>query len=84
MFALVFDITYPSPNALVQCKLRSFEYAETESCIFFNFGVQQMLKISIAKQTKERYVISKTKVKQNLLLVVIDYFKKVHLEQFQE
>ena len=33
----------------------------------------------------ECYVISKTKVKQNfLVVVVIDYFKKAHLEQFQE
>ena len=69
-FTLVFDITYPLPNALVQCKLRAFEYAETQFCTFFDFGVQQMLKILIAKLTRvlgEGYVISKTKVKKNLL-----------------
>ena len=38
-----------------------------------------MLKILIAKWTKalgEGYVISKSKVKQNYLIVVIDYLKK--------
>ena len=57
---------------MVQCKLRAFEYAEIQSCIFFDFGVQQMLKILIGK-FGEGYVISKTKVKWNLLLVVFDY-----------
>ena len=73
--SLVFYITYPSPNALIQCKLRAFEYAEIQYCFFFDFGVQQMLKILIEKWTKafsEGYVISKTKVKRNLLVV----FKK--------
>ena len=32
----------------------------------------------------EGYVISKTKVKQNFLVLVNDYFKKVHLEQFRK
>ena len=53
----------------------------------FDFGVQQMPKILTAKWNKafgERYVISKTKVKWSLLVVVIDYFKKVHLREFWE
>ena len=44
-----------------------------------------MLNILTANSTKalgEGYVILKIKVKQNLLLVAIDYFKNVHLEQF--
>ena len=67
--------------------MKAFEYAETQSFTFFNFGVQQMLRILTAKWTKafgKGYVISKTKVKQNLLVVVIDYFKEVLLEQFKE
>ena len=32
----------------------------------------------------EGYIISKSKVKRNLLVVVIDYFKNGHLEQFRE
>ena len=46
-----------------------------------------MLNILTANSTKalgEGYVILKTKVKQNYLIVVIDYLKKKHLEQFQE
>ena len=42
-----------------------------------------MLKIIIANRTKafsKGYVISKTKVKQNFLLLVIDCFKKSTLE----
>ena len=45
-----------------------------------------MLNILIANWTKAfvgGYVISKSRVKQNFL-VVIDYFKNVHLERFQE
>ena len=41
----------------------------------------------ISKWTKafgEGYVISKTKVKRNLLALVNDYFKKVHLKQFKK
>ena len=78
-------MTYPSLNILVQSKLRAFENAATQFCIFFNFGVQQMLNILTANSTKalgEGYVILKIKVKQNLLLVAIDYFKNVHLELF--
>ena len=45
-----------------------------------------MQNILIEKWTKAfvgGYVISKSRVKQNLL-VVIEYFKNVHLEQFWE
>ena len=67
--------------------MRAFEYEETQSCAFFDFGVQQMLNILRAKWTKpfvEGYVISNTKVKQNLLVVVIDYFKSVHFKVWEK
>ena len=57
---------------------------------FFDFGIQQMLNILIAKLTFlflqkffEIYVKLKSEVKPNLLVIVIDYFKKVHLECFE-
>ena len=81
-FTWVINRIYLSPNALVHYKLRASEYAEIQSCIFFDFGVQQMLKILIAKWTKaygEKYVLSITQVKQNLLTVVYDHFNKVYV-----
>ena len=41
------------------------------------------LNLHRTKAFGQRYVISKTEVKRNLL-VVIDYFKNVHLELFRE
>ena len=41
------------------------------------------LDLNLTKAFSGPYIISKTKVKHNLLLVVIDYFKKVHLERFR-
>ena len=48
-FSLDFDITYPSKNALYHSKLRALKYVETQSCNFFDFGIQQKLNILIAK-----------------------------------
>ena len=48
---------------------------------FFDFGVQQMRSMLTAKWTKafvEGYFISKSKVKRDLLVVLINYFKNVH------
>ena len=66
-FALVFDITYPPTYALFQCKLRASEYKDTQLASFFDFGVQQMLEILLAKWTKafgKGYVLSKTKINE--------------------
>ena len=77
---------YLSPNSLVHCKLRASEYAKIQSCTFFDFGVQQMLKILIVKWTKahgERYVLSITQVKQDLLTAVYDHFNKVYVISYK-
>ena len=42
------------------------------------------LNLHWTKAFGEGCVKSKTKVKQNLFVVVIDYYKKLHLKQFQE
>ena len=86
-FTLVFDITYPSPNVLNHFPINIFGFFRTPKLKNIQDCVSEDSKALNSHCTKafgEGYVISKTKVKQNFLVLVNDYFKKVHLEQFRK
>ena len=84
---MVFDLTRPLPNALVHfafiifnicCTLKSKKVQDYVS------AYSKVPSFQLNKAFVEGYVKSKSIVKRNISVLVTDYFKKVHLEQFQE
>ena len=76
---MVFDIKHFSPNALVHFAINIFSICFTlklkkmQNCVF---AYLKALNLHWTKAFDEGYIISITKVKQNLLVKVVnDYFK---------
>ena len=71
-FIVVFDATYTSPSALVHFPINVFSICCTlklkkrQDCIS---AYSKALNLHWTKAFSEGYVISKTKIKQNLLVV---------------
>ena len=84
---MVFDITHPSPNALFHFAIIVFSISctpKSKKMLDCVSAYSKALNLHWTKAFGEGCVKSKTKVKQNLFVVVIDYYKKLHLKQFQE
>ena len=81
-FNSIFDISHLLPNTSTHFAIKIFSIFYTSNFKKMQDGVSAYstsLNLHCTKAFDERHVIPKTKEKQNLLLVVIGYFKKVNL-----
>ena len=86
-FTLIFDITNSSLGALVHFAITILAFVvhqnqkKMQDCVS---AYSKALNLHWTKKFGEGYVISKTKLKQNLLPVEIDYLIKVHFKLLLE